>query len=427
MKKLLIVEDNPSFRLFLNESLNSHYEITEAVNTAEARQSIQEKHFDLYLLDLNLPDGKGTDLLDIIKVKDPEAKAVILTAYGDIPIAIEAIRKGAVDFLQKPIDYNDLISRLLRITGTDNKESVNNILGDSPLTEMLRRQIKNIAGSDVTVLIYGQSGTGKELAADIIHRMSGRNTGKMIVADFSRIKPEFIESELFGYVKGAYSGADKSQKGKLSEADHGTIFLDNIDEADTRVQGKLLRFIETGTFYPLGSSKQEKVDVRIIVSAKTDLKKMVDDGIFRRDLYFRINVYPLELHPLNERVMDIEPIAAGKLNELNRKYNKKMPMPDINMLSMMKEYRWPGNIRELLNYIERSFTEGKYDSISMEKENEGIGLKEKLRHIKANAEKKEIINALKSCSGNKTRAAKMLKISYRSLLEKIREYELDKY
>ncbi len=333
--------------------------------------------------------------------------------------------KGAIDFLQKPIDYNELINRLLRITGTENTESVNDILGDSPLTEMLRKQIKNIAGSDVTVLIHGQSGTGKELAADIIHRMSGRNAGRMIVADFSRIKPEFIESELFGYVKGAYSGADKSQKGKLYEADHGTIFLDNIDEADTRVQGKLLRFIETGTFYPLGSSKQEKVDVRIIVSAKTDLKKMVDDGLFRKDLYFRINVYPLELHPLSERVGDIEPIISRKLEELNRKYSKNMQMPDKKTLKMMKDYRWPGNIRELLNYIERSFAEGKYNLITLEYRNEGIGLKEKLRGIKANAEKKEIINALNLCNGKKTLAAKMLKISYRSLLDKIREYGIE--
>lgn len=425
MKNIFIVEDNPSFRLFLSESLSDYFNISQFSNIKDASSAIGSMQYALYILDLKLPDGNGLDLIDRIINEDRNAKIVILTAFGDIPTAIEAIRRGAADFIQKPVDYEELLSRMLRLTGNADEDSLNRIIGGSKAADDIRRRITSLSGSDVTVFLYGESGTGKELIANVIHSTSGRSSGKMVIADFSRIKTEFLESELFGYVKGAYSGADKSQKGKLTAADKGTIFLDNIDEADKRVQGKLLRFIETGTFYPLGSSRQEKVNARLIVSSKTDLSEAVANGDFRKDLYFRINVYPLRIPPLRERIEDIIPIMERESERIAEKSSLKQIMPDDTVLKMMLSYSWPGNVRELINYIERSIAQGHYGKITDVYTEAGLGLKEKLKNVRSETERKEIINALALSGGNKSEAARVLKISYRNLLDKIKEYGIE--
>ncbi len=425
MKKILIIEDNPSFRLFLNESLKDTYIIDEASSINEVN-NMDIKQYSLILLDNRLPDGMGIDLIEHLKVLSNRTEIIMLTAYGDIPTAIEAVKKGALDFWTKPIDYDVLVDRITHLMSSANSGSLKKeIIGESTFTDNLKNDLSRIASTDVSILITGESGVGKDLIADIIHRYSVRKDNNFMIIDCNMIDENLFESELFGCVKGAYSGASRNRDGKVSLANKGTLYFDSIDALNIHMQGKLLRFLETGEFYPLGASKTKRVDTRIISSSRIDLKGMVNRGLFRKDLLYRINIYPINIIPLRKRVDDIKPIADYILEKNNRVYDTHIEF-DESDYNILINYEWPGNIREMENVIERICVENdKNNLMTLSVNSEKQGLKEKIKSITAESEEKEILSALKRTSGNKTEAAKLLMISYRNLLDKIKEYHIE--
>ncbi len=424
---ILLVEDNASFRLFVKEALKNLANIFEAANINYAKKIINEKQFDIVLLDINLPDGKGIDIIEYIKEHQEEnVNIIILTAYGDIPLAIESIKKGALDFWQKPIEYKEIIDKVSRLLNNKSEdyriEEI--IIGESENVKQIRKQVLEIARTDVNVLITGPIGSGKELIANAIHKFSGR-TGNFSIIDFSLIKEDLFETELFGNVKGAFSGAFESKIGKIEYGDDGTLFFDNLQELNIQLQGKLLRFVDSKRFYPVGSNKEKHVNVRIITSLQNNITKLLEESVFRKDLFFRLNVYPINILPLKERSDDIVPLAKHFINVFQKEHKKEINLND-DFYNALLYYDWPGNIRELMNVLERIvITENTSIINEFIKNKTSEGLKEKIKALKIDFEKKEIVNTLKITNGNKTEAAKILKISYKHLLEKIKEYKIE--
>ncbi|MEO0304636.1 MAG: sigma 54-interacting transcriptional regulator, partial [candidate division WOR-3 bacterium] len=301
-KRILIVEDNTSFRIFLKESLKEDYDIDEVKSVAEFDHIFAKFKYSLVILDIKLPDGSGVDVLKKIKNIDDQVKVVILTAYGDIPLAIECIKKGAIDFWQKPIDYDVL------------KKKVKNILKDTLFNEIekeyvgisknsceIRENIMQCSSSDVSVIIVGPVGSGKTLVSELIHKYSNRKEKNLIEIDLASFNRNLIESELFGVAKGAFTGAYISRDGLLKKSYGGTIVLKNIEEVDFVIQGKILRFLDTKSFYPVGSNREEKIDVRIISVFSEEPENLVEKNLLRKDLLFRLNVYRIKILPLKER------------------------------------------------------------------------------------------------------------------------------
>ncbi|MDD3803930.1 MAG: sigma-54 dependent transcriptional regulator [bacterium] len=426
MTKIHIVEDNASFKLFLKETLKDLAELTFSDTLYDAMKRIESGSFDLHLLDMKLPDGSGMDVLNELNRKNADEKVIVLTAYGDIPLAIEAIKKGALDFWQKPIDYDVLrekIKNLLVKRDLINLEET--IAGSSEEIKKLRQEIERVSGTDINIMITGPSGTGKELVAKTIHNNSSRKDKPFVKIDFSTIPPELADSELFGAVRGAYTGASENRDGRIKSADKGTIYFDNIDEADQKTQARLLRFVQEKSFYPLGSGKEIKIDARIISSAKKNIENLISDNSIREDLFFRLNVYLIKLTPINERREDIEEIARKYVPILTEKTQRDASIFTDNALKEMKKMDWKGNEREIINFIERSLLSGTIDFDEELKRASGESLKSKLKSVKEECERREIASALLEASNNKSEAARILKISYKSLLDKIKEYGIE--
>jgi len=416
---ILLVEDNISFRLFLREALKEFADITEAGTIKDAESALQSYH-DIVILDIKLPDGSGLDLIESIRKLHPGSRIIMLTGHGDIPTAIDAVKRGASDFWTKPIEYTELVRKIHRIIhGLQRRENIDDIIaGNSENMGKVRMQIKDTADTDVNVMIRGEPGTGRELTARTIHSLSSRD--KFTIIDFSTLTDSLFESELFGCVRGAYSGADRPRKGRIEGSEGGTVLLTGLESINLEKQAKILRFIDRKEIMPVGSGKTKLIDVRIISSLNEDIEGMLESNQFRKDLYYRLNVYPIFIEPLRERREDIIPIARNVLNKLNAS------LPD-RLLDKLKYYDWPGNVRELENILKRYALTGDTGMVeSLQARDTGIsGLKEKVSRIKSRTEREEIVKTLKITDGNRTKAAKILKISYRSLLDKIKEYNIE--
>ncbi|MFO8062735.1 MAG: sigma-54 dependent transcriptional regulator [bacterium] len=417
---ILLVEDNISFRLFLRESLSEFADITEAGTIKEAESALRRSDHDIVILDIKLPDGSGMELIATAGKLHPRSRIIMLTGHGDIPTAIDAVKRGASDFWTKPIEYTELVRKIQRIIhGLQRRGGIDDIIaGNSENMSKVRVQIKDTADTDVNVMIRGEAGTGRELTAKTIHSLSSRD--KFTIIDFSTLTESLFESELFGCVKGAYSGADRPRKGRIEAAEGGTVLLTGLESINLEKQAKILRFIDRKEIMPVGSGKTKLIDVRIISSLSDNIAGLLESNQFRKDLYYRLNVYPIFIEPLRERREDIVPIARNILNKLNAS------LPG-SLLEKLKYYDWPGNVREMENLLKRYALTGDAGIIeSLQDRNTGSsGLKEKVSMIKSRTEKEEIIKTLKITDGNKTKAAKILKISYRSLLDKIKEYNIE--
>ena len=435
---ILIVEDEEDLRELLKEHLESSGHRCETASTKEqALRKLGNKNFALILLDLLLPDGNGMEILRWVKENSYLTEVVILTGHGTIKLAVEAMKLGAYDFLTKPCSLKEveitvnkaLESRHLKrenLLYRREKDiaSYEGFLFVSPAMQEVINRIDRIACSDCPVLITGESGAGKEVIANIIHKKSDRADKPMVTLNTASIPRELVEAELFGYERGAFTGADRGKEGFFELADGGTLFLDEIGEMDLSLQAKLLRVLETKKFYRVGGRIEIESNVRIITATNRDLKKLVQEGKFREDLYYRLNVVEIHIPPLRERKEDIIPLAELFLQNFSRKYSKDIKGFTEKAKEAMLSYSWPGNVRELRNVVERAvlFSDRGFidykDIYCLFSTEQKRGKFKTIREL----EKEYIMEVLQQVNFNKKRASEILGIPLRTFYRKLEHY-----
>jgi DNA-binding NtrC family response regulator len=454
MKKILVVDDELNMRLVLTAMLKKEgFEVSSACNGREALQILRSGTTSVVITDLKMPDIDGMQLLARIAEQYPQIPVIMITAHGTIATAVEALKKGALDYITKPFELDDLkniISKAIKTNALKEKElspapsEMDRIgmIGTSARIMEIFEAIQKVTQTTTTVLITGETGTGKELVADAIHYNSPRKKNPLIKINCAAITETLMESELFGYEKGAYTGAAVTKPGKFELAHQGTLFLDEIAEIPREMQVKLLRVLQEQEFERVGGLRTIKVDVRIIAATNQNLLQQVKTGNFREDLYYRLNVFPIHIPPLRERAEDIPPLADYFLS----KFNKKMGLTvgiDRGVKDLLSLYSWPGNIRELENIIERMMLmAGKGQitirdipaelrkvtdhSASLPPEGDKKPFKEALRDRVEDVERQMIIQCLEECAGNITQAAKKMGFSRKGLQLKMIKYNLRK-
>ena len=453
MPNILVVDDKDSMRNMLIETLMEEgYRVDAAEDGKKALDLVSNKSYDLILTDLKMPDVNGMEVLSGIKNLDSESAVIVMTAYGTIEDAVEAMRIGAYDFITKPFDTERLcflINRALenRRLKAENlllreevlaDQGLANIIGKNAKMMELSKLIQKVSVSDASVLLQGESGTGKELFAKAIHSLSNRQDRPFVAINCAAIPRELLENELFGSEKGAFTGAHARKMGKFEIASGGTIFLDEIGDMDIALQAKLLRVLQEKNFERLGGNKTVDVDVRVIAASNKDLNDLIRNRTFREDLYYRLSVFPMEIPPLRERPDDIKALADYFMIKYCREMKKPSKSLTREAISLLEKYHWPGNVRELENTIERAVILAEGKKIAPEhlairlkrtddiKLRDGAGLKEIGAHAQMQAERATIIRILKEVRGNKRKCATVLKIDYTTLFDKIRKYDIDK-
>ncbi|MDZ4724155.1 MAG: sigma-54 dependent transcriptional regulator [candidate division Zixibacteria bacterium] len=453
MPNILVVDDKDSMRGMLTETLTREgHRVDSAHDGKKALDLIRNKSYDLVLTDLKMPDISGLEVLNCIKELDCETSVIVMTAYGTIEDAVNAMKSGAYDFITKPFDTEHLcvlVNRALenRRMVAENTllrqelladYGIDNIIGKDEKMIELSQMVQKVAKSDASVLLNGESGTGKELFARAIHSLSDRKDKPYIALNCAAIPHELLENELFGSEKGAFTGAHARKMGKFEIANSGTIFLDEIGDLDVSLQAKLLRVLQQKNFERLGGTKTVDIDVRIIAASNMDLAELIRTKKFREDLYYRLSVFPLNIPPLRERSSDISALSDYFIAKYCREMKKPTKVLTREALDLLTKYHWPGNVRELENTVERAviLAEGKkispeYLAIRLQRMNEiqlreGAGLKEIGAHAQMRAEKSTILRVLKQVRGNKRKCAEILKIDYTTLFDKIKKYEIDK-
>jgi len=460
MSEILLVEDKDSLRQMLRMTLDSAgYSVDEACDGAEARRKLNSSRYRLVITDLKMPRADGLEVLRAAKSADADTAVIVLTAYGTIDEAVMAMKDGAYEFLQKPVDSRHLLllvehaleeSRLrvenvlLRQEYAD-RYGFPKIIGDSQAMQKVGREIQRSAPTPTTVLLLGESGTGKELFARAIHHLSPRRNAPFIAINCAAIPATLIENELFGHEKGAYTGADQRRAGKFELASRGTLFLDEISEIAPSVQSKLLRVLEERKINRLGGSADLDVDVRVIAASNRDLKAAIAAKEFREDLYFRLAVFPVHIPALRERRSDIIQLAEFFAAKFGRELKRAPLHIADDAARTLQDYDWPGNVRELENCIERACILAPGQEITVQDLNitppgdysrqeqdallSGFDMRGTLSEVSARAqrlvERRKIDLALKECGYNKSRAAERLAVSYKTLLARIKELELD--
>jgi len=449
---ILLVEDNQEFRLILQETLEtSGFHVTGAANATRAREAMSTGKFDIALLDVRLPDGNGIELMREFRQNDPDMGIIIMTGYAEVDTAVDAVRLGANDFLKKPFDMDEMLVRIGELMKTrqlkqDNyslREQIryketSGFIGQCTSIRKLQETIHLLSSSDSTVLISGESGSGKEVVARALHR-SGTRSGKPLVSiNCGAIPEELLESELFGHIKGAFTGAIRARPGRFEIANGGTIFLDEIGDMSQKLQVKLLRVLQERCFEPVGSQQSIHVDVRVIAATHRNLEAEIEAGRFREDLYYRLNVIPLHIAPLRQRGDDILLLANHFIGHFNDEKGSNIKGLSDEAKTAMLAYEWPGNVRELRNLIERVSTlkrEGIVDSEDlpsrMLKDRErvlqsfqmNVDLADNI-DLKATVDEFEshlILSALQRFNWNKKRAAIFLAMNRTTLVEKIKK------
>jgi DNA-binding NtrC family response regulator len=446
MKRLLVVDDDYSIRTILEEHFNKNgYEAKSVESAAHAIKALKAEKFDLVITDLMMNGMNGIELMEFVKKNDSEVGFLIITAYGTIKTAVEALHKGAFDFITKPFSLSHIESRVNRFFDYENLKAENKILksrlsynerfnklaGKSKAIQQVFQQIDMVARSDAPVFIQGESGTGKELIAEAIHNNSERSDGPFIKVNCSAIPETLFESTLFGHEKGSFTNAIKTCKGFFEEANGGTFLLDEISEMPISMQAKLLRVLQEGKITRVGSVKEIPVDVRIIATTNRDIKKMIREEKFRSDLFFRLNVFPIKVAPLRHRKEDIPVLISYFIEKFREKYHFNKKEVDKKTLETLMRRDWVGNVRQLENLVERAIIySGKDEILTLEHFSieqdldsvDGNSFDETLMSI-AEMEKRLIFNTLKSTNNNRTQAASILDISVRTLRNKIHQYE----
>ncbi len=449
MAKVLIVDDERSLLEVLSIVLGrSGYEVYTAADGAEGLTAFEHDRPDLVLLDLNLGDMGGLEVLERLKAKDPLVPIIVITAYSTWDNAVQAMRLGAYDFIKKPFEDNDLIREVVAralaqrgmLSRGELRDAAAEILGNSPAMRHVLDVVRRVAPTDSTVLVTGESGTGKELLSRALHYCSLRAGGPFLSVNCGAFPENLLESELFGHVKGAFSGAYQDKKGLVDVCNHGTLFLDEIGELSLATQVKLLRVLEDRRVLPVGGTQPHRVDVRFICATNKDLDAEVEAGRFRADLFYRINVLPIELPPLRERRRDIPLLAAHFLAKHARRLGKEMAGIREDIQQRLEAYHWPGNVRELENTIQRAVTLSRGPWLDTDPilpsgrppapaggapspaqlPEEGIDLEAVL----ADLERSYLEEALARTEGHVTNAAKLLGISFRAMRYKLKKHGL---
>jgi len=442
MKSVLVIDDDPLIRKTLSSYLSKKgFEASVAEDGEEGIQKYEEHIPDLVILDIRLPDADGLEVLGRIREKNPNASIIIMTAYDDMKTTIEAIKSGAFEYLVKPLDYVELgltIDKAFQIRSLEDKFSylveekqkeytIDNIIGRSVQMREVFKLIGSVANTRTNILIQGESGTGKELVAKAIHYNSSYRGEPFIVINCSAITDTLLESELFGHDKGAFTDAVCETKGKFEIAGKGTLFLDEIGDISANLQSKLLRVIETRDFMKVGGEKILKTEARIIAATNQDLKKLIEKGKLRGDLYYRLKVVEIALPPLRDRKEDIPELVAYLLEKINRDLRKNVRKVPPEVMKTMMNLPWEGNVRELENALIRGVILAKGDVIL--DENLALEIGDKKLYPKQlvplkEVEKDYIQHVLKATKGNKTRTSQILQITRPTLDKKIKEYKL---
>lgn len=446
--KILVVDDEEIIRDSISYILESEgYEVDKAENGKVAYEKIKEKHFDLVITDIEMPAMKGTELLEKIKTLDPQTAVIIITAFGSLDTAITALRNGASDYILKPVEFDELLIKVKRLFEIkdlliENKvlrEEINrkydfdNIVGKSPAIKKVFDMIQAVAETDSTVLISGNSGTGKELVARAIHYRSKRKNKPFIAVNCGAISENLIESELFGHKKGAFTGAISDKEGFIKAADGGTLFLDEISEMPPQLQVKLLRAIQEKEYTPVGTTQSLPVNVRFVATTNRNLEEEVKAGRFREDLYYRLNVVEIHLPSLREREEDIPLLADHFLNKYRKELNKNIKGIDNDAMRVLLVHEWRGEVRELENVIERAviFCKGDYISVDdlpptfvPDRETLTTNFSGSLEDSVRKFERDFIMRVLESNNFNKEKTAKILKVGLSTLYRKLKELDI---
>lgn len=416
-ERILVVDDDEQMRLALKEALEREgYTVVLAEDGKKAKNQLDTGSFDLVISDIKMPNSDGIDLLRHIKEKMPLLPVILITAYGSIENAVFAIKEGAFHYIQKPFNFDALHMTVRKALGTNDGK----IVYESKKMKEVILKAERVAKSDVTVFLLGESGVGKELISRYIHEKSNRRDKPFIPVNCASIPENLLESELFGFEKGAFTGATYRKAGKFELADGGTILLDEITEMDLRLQSKILRVLQEKEIEIIGAKYPKKVDVRIIATSNRDVRRLVEEGKFREDLYYRLNVFPIVVPPLRERKEDIPALV----HHMIKKYAKGM---DVTIENDAMEYlmskEWKGNVRELENAILRALILSDYSVIKLKHFIETDEKKERKLGSLEEMEIRMIIETLKATNGNRSHAARILGISSRTLRNKLKAYK----
>ncbi len=433
MQRLLVVEDDGAVRTTVSTFLELEgYRVEAVASTREALGRLQQEAYPIVLTDIYLDERTGLDVLAAARARDPECRVILMTARGTMETVMAATRGGAFDYIAKPFDLDALLAVVKRaeqsLAGepwddeTDIEDlPVSEMIGSSPQMVGVYKILSRVAPTDATVLIEGETGTGKELMARMIHRNSARAAHPLLPVDCASIAPSLLESELFGALRGAYTGADRDRMGILEAANHGTVFLDEVGDIELSFQLKLLRFLQEREIRPVGSARAKPVDVRVIAATNRDLQKMVDEDSFREDLWFRINVVRIVVPPLRERTGDVPLLAHYYLKQYNERYGQQTRLTEEG-LKVLQDCTWPGNVRQLQHMMERLSILAPAGRIDQRAARDAVRATEPREHAGetlAEAETDQIRKVLSATGGNKSRAARILGIERKTLYRKL--------
>jgi DNA-binding NtrC family response regulator len=454
--KILIIDDEPKVSWLLSESLGKTYEIVSAKDGLEGLQMVSKTKPSLVLLDIEMPGMGGLEVLDKIKSMDQLTEVIMLSCHGETKNVVESIKRGASEFINKPFDAKEVEIHIESVLEKNHlkkeldhlkeelkaKSQYETLVGDSPQMLQIKTVVEQVADSELTILIRGESGTGKEIVARLLRTLSSRKSEPFVKVNCAAIPRDLLEAELFGYEKGAFTGAHKTKPGRFETANKGTIFLDEIGDMPLELQSKLLQVLEQYEFMRVGGIRTIKVDTRIVCATNRDLNKALKDQTIREDLFYRLNEVSINLPPLRERREDIPLLIEHFLQRYTTLYNKKYRSLSSKSIELLQEYDWPGNVRQLENLIKqvvvREDEEIIYDTLKSPSLHTGsyavptttptqeksYSLKTRVGDVVTHEEKALISEVLAKTNWNRRKAAQLLEISYRSLLYKIKEYQL---
>lgn len=445
MTRVMLIDDDRKLLEVYEKIFKLHgFDVVSCENGKTALEVMDREKISVAVSDIIMPKMNGMDLLKQIKIKSPDTEVIMLTAEGSISGAVEAVKEGAFSYLVKPVDIEELISNMKKAAELSNMKEENaalrdrlasfsdgrTLIGVSPEAEALRQKAKIVGKTDSAVLITGETGTGKEILANMIHQCSSRANKPFVCVNCGALNENLIESELFGSEKGAYTGAERQKKGRFEIADGGTIFFDEIGEMSLNMQTRLLRVLQEKTFERVGGCETIRSDFRLIAATNRDLKQEVAENRFRKDLYYRINIIPLEIPPLRQRLADIPVLCESFLTLYAAEMNKPLPVMGQDVLEILQKYDWPGNVRELRNLIERMVvlsSEGSLDVNVLPEEMRDIAQQDadtSLRGHTKSFEKEYIIKIMHKHQGNVAKAAEEMQIARKNLYKKLQEYEI---